>query len=606
MGSHRSKEDDVNRILSSIYVTNFPESFSAKDLFHACKQYGDVVGSFIPTKRSKEGKRFGFVRFINVFNVERLVSNLCTIWVDRFKFHANITRLHRAPLNSRKIHVQNKDERHRGGVNNYRVNGRIVDNGKLFANVVKNNFMPSILVKESDPAIVIDDDCVLDIWGGFWVLLEFISSKSKDLFRDNVWVRSWFSEIIPASIDFNPDGRIVWVEVEGVPFKFWTGKTFSRINAKWGDLLEVFWLRAKEVLGLEPELLEESNDEVQSVNASLEGDDKTHDEDYSGNNSDMAEVPGTVFDDSIGPKENVSDDPFRLYSILNKNNADKNDKGNTDNQKGRGVKETVNTMDDRDESMNTGRFKKSETPCSGGSFLCLMEEVVKVGQTMGYNMEGLWKGRVVIMGDFNEVRYKSDRFGSIFNVQGANDFNSFIADAGLEEVPLGGSPFTWCHKSASKMSKLDRSSSDSSSGNKLQLWVKIRDWIKSLRVKSNGSIDRYKEDLRELDENINMGDGSKAIVNKRMDVINSIQRLDQLHAMDVAQKTRIKGVMVDGVWIEQPTEVKKEFLYHFRDRFDKPTDQRVTIEMSYLRSISTEQQVDLERMVSKEELKTVV
>ncbi|GJY15524.1 RNA-directed DNA polymerase, eukaryota, reverse transcriptase zinc-binding domain protein [Tanacetum coccineum] len=32
--------------------------------------------------------------------------------------------------------------------------------------------------------------------------------------------------------------------------------------------------------------------------------------------------------------------------------------------------------------------------------------------------------------------------------------------SGLEEVPLGGSAYTWCHKSASKMSKLDRISLD--------------------------------------------------------------------------------------------------------------------------------------------------
>nr|GFA01818.1 RNA-directed DNA polymerase, eukaryota [Tanacetum cinerariifolium] len=39
---------------------------------------------------------------------------------------------------------------------------------------------------------------------------------------------------------------------------------------------------------------------------------------------------------------------------------------------------------------------------------------------------------------------------------GADVFNSFIANAGLEEVTLGGSSFTWCYKSATKMSKLDR------------------------------------------------------------------------------------------------------------------------------------------------------
>ncbi|GJW73910.1 RNA-directed DNA polymerase, eukaryota, reverse transcriptase zinc-binding domain protein [Tanacetum coccineum] len=74
-------------------------------------------------------------------------------------------------------------------------------------------------------------------------------------------------------------------------------------------------------------------------------------------------------------------------------------------------------------------------------------------------IRGVWLKtgcEVIIMGDFNEVRCKSERFGSNFNVQGANVFNSFIVNAGLEEIPLGGCSFTWCHKSATKMSKLDR------------------------------------------------------------------------------------------------------------------------------------------------------
>nr|GEX27171.1 nucleotide-binding alpha-beta plait domain-containing protein [Tanacetum cinerariifolium] len=37
MVSFRSKEDDVSKISTSIFVTNFPENFSAKDLFHSCK-----------------------------------------------------------------------------------------------------------------------------------------------------------------------------------------------------------------------------------------------------------------------------------------------------------------------------------------------------------------------------------------------------------------------------------------------------------------------------------------------------------------------------------------------------------------------------------------
>ncbi|GJZ59759.1 nucleotide-binding alpha-beta plait domain-containing protein [Tanacetum coccineum] len=107
MGNFRTKEDDVAKISTSIFVSNFPEVFSAKDLFHACKQYGHVVDSFIPSKRSKDGKRFGFVRFINVFSVERLVSNLCTIWVGRSKFQANVARFHRTPLKNNKASKDN-------------------------------------------------------------------------------------------------------------------------------------------------------------------------------------------------------------------------------------------------------------------------------------------------------------------------------------------------------------------------------------------------------------------------------------------------------------------------------------------------------------------
>nr|GEU54500.1 nucleotide-binding alpha-beta plait domain-containing protein [Tanacetum cinerariifolium] len=95
MGSYRTKEDDVARISTSVYITNFPDSISAKELFQACKQYGHVVDSFIPFKKSKFGKRFGFVRFIYVFSEERLTKNLCTVWIGRSKIHANIARFQR-------------------------------------------------------------------------------------------------------------------------------------------------------------------------------------------------------------------------------------------------------------------------------------------------------------------------------------------------------------------------------------------------------------------------------------------------------------------------------------------------------------------------------
>ncbi|GKC96876.1 nucleotide-binding alpha-beta plait domain-containing protein [Tanacetum coccineum] len=225
MGSFRSKEDDVSKISTSIFVTNFPESFTAKDLFHSCKVYGHVVDSFIPLKRSREGKRFGFVRFINVFNVERLVSNLCTIWVGRIKLHANIARFNRAPANGNPKsgmpeHVKKDGGNNRNGAFTPRKGVGSMENGKSFVDVLSGKNRSEYMESESSTAIVLDDDCfyskdlskslfgrvkevaslsylqkalinegfddlTIRYMGELWIILEFESVKSKDLFRDN-------------------------------------------------------------------------------------------------------------------------------------------------------------------------------------------------------------------------------------------------------------------------------------------------------------------------------------------------------------------------------------------------------------------------------------
>ncbi|GJT11333.1 hypothetical protein Tco_0858375 [Tanacetum coccineum] len=191
-------------------------------------------------KRLKDGKRFGFVRFINVFNVERLVNNLCTIWLNRCKLHANIARFNRDQKNGNKYKTANQKKHE----------------GLLYGtNMVKET--------DSSPVIVLEEDClnskdlsnsligrVKDVgslsnlkkvlcnegfdnifvryMGELWVLLEFNNTKAKELFRDNVGVGSWFSVLRQASHDFTPEGRIAWVDVEGIPFKFWSGKTFKK------------------------------------------------------------------------------------------------------------------------------------------------------------------------------------------------------------------------------------------------------------------------------------------------------------------------------------------------------------------------------------------
>ncbi|GJX29482.1 RNA-directed DNA polymerase, eukaryota [Tanacetum coccineum] len=91
----RSKEDQGTHISKSVFVTNFPENFESNDLWKICEGYGNVVDVYIPNRKSKAGKRFAFVRFIKVGDMDRLIGNLCTIWIGRFHLHANVVRYER-------------------------------------------------------------------------------------------------------------------------------------------------------------------------------------------------------------------------------------------------------------------------------------------------------------------------------------------------------------------------------------------------------------------------------------------------------------------------------------------------------------------------------
>ncbi|GJZ28672.1 RNA-directed DNA polymerase, eukaryota [Tanacetum coccineum] len=314
-----------------------------------------------------------------------------------------------------------------------------------------------------------------------------------------------------------------------------------------------------------------------------------------------------------------------------------------------------------------------------------------------------WKGEVVVMGDFNEVRYSSDRYGSVFNVQGANAFNSFISNAGLVEVSLGGCSFTWCHKSAMKMSKLDRflvsdsilnlfphisaitlerylsdhrpillrehhvdygpipfrffhywcevdgfsklvedvwKESPNNASNAMvsfmgklkYLKVKIREWNKNNMASRKNVKDNYMADLEVVEGIIDNGKGNEEIVLKRADLVKNLQHIDKLNSLEMAQKAKVKwaiegdenssffhgmlskkrnalsvrGIMVDGVWIDDPTLVKHEFLLHFSRRFAKPDATRARIQSSFFNRLSLDQSNELESEVSNEEIKRAV
>nr|GFD30345.1 nucleotide-binding alpha-beta plait domain-containing protein [Tanacetum cinerariifolium] len=122
--------------------------------------------SFIPFKRDKNGKRFGFVRFINVFNKERLVDNLCTVWIGRYKMQANIAHFQRSQGKS------SSNVKHNGG---YAGKSKSVPtpnvNTEVFVNSVGNkSYLGAVNggklygVKNMHPChdLVLGDECLVN------------------------------------------------------------------------------------------------------------------------------------------------------------------------------------------------------------------------------------------------------------------------------------------------------------------------------------------------------------------------------------------------------------------------------------------------------------
>lgn len=79
----------------SFFFSDFPDSHRAKDMLSAFAYYGKVVEVVIPPKTNKWGKRFGFVRFIDVQDPRMFAIQLDNIIIGADKIHVNLPRFER-------------------------------------------------------------------------------------------------------------------------------------------------------------------------------------------------------------------------------------------------------------------------------------------------------------------------------------------------------------------------------------------------------------------------------------------------------------------------------------------------------------------------------
>nr|GEV50260.1 hypothetical protein [Tanacetum cinerariifolium] len=327
-------------------------------------------------------------------------------------------------------------------------------------------------------------------------------------------------------------------------------------------------------------------------------------------------------------------DLTRLLSTLKTHTSFTPDVSVIRNENGQSAKEIPIVVNAK--VMNNSQDVYKEASCDnvdpnvvkkGGSVLGVMEDMIWVRKVMGYSMDGCvkdlvqiigrqgvgddyvstlidhWNGEVVVLRDFNEVWNIDERRGSCFNPTSARVFDQFISASGLVDVKMKGYTFTWSQPLGSKMSKLDSflvsegifSIFPSITAVCLDrhlsnhrpiilcedLKVRIRAWIKDKRLSVSCKKDSIKKELSDIDRILDGGN-----------VFDSnLLRRSELH---------------HGIWCTNPNKVKEAFFKHFEARFKKPVNHRLKINFLFSKRLSDVQASDLERSVSRDEIRLVV
>ncbi|OMO62744.1 hypothetical protein COLO4_32924 [Corchorus olitorius] len=228
-GNHQSE-------VSTVFVNNIPPKVHWRWLTEIFQRYGDVMDVFIPQKRRKRDRKFGFVRFSIMDDARRASSRLNRTWLLDYRIGVNVTRFNgrltywrRVQEESQHKEIKNQNENDKkeqkhdfeGLTNDTKVQDRKEHEKGLVEDVLdidlgkKNNGdMPGASYKSCDG--VVEDEtlgklekCVIGLSRGFYEKIVQVLSETA------------------------------WVSCFGVPIHAWNPTTFKNIAELWGDLVSL-------------------------------------------------------------------------------------------------------------------------------------------------------------------------------------------------------------------------------------------------------------------------------------------------------------------------------------------------------------------------------
>ncbi|XVF31073.1 hypothetical protein REPUB_Repub16aG0114000 [Reevesia pubescens] len=99
-------ERGISKVFA-VFVNNLPLKADSRWIAKVFNRFGKVVDVFVPKKRSRWGRKIGFVRFGSLVEARRAIWNLNGVFFLDYKIGVNLARFNPRNTYWRKVEVHN-------------------------------------------------------------------------------------------------------------------------------------------------------------------------------------------------------------------------------------------------------------------------------------------------------------------------------------------------------------------------------------------------------------------------------------------------------------------------------------------------------------------
>ncbi|KAL4291538.1 hypothetical protein GQ457_14G012110 [Hibiscus cannabinus] len=196
---------DSDQSVWMLFVHNIADRLYWKGVWQVFDRHGVVVDVFIPRRRSRASRRFGFVRMASKEDADRVIERLNGFWLYGARVSVSL-----AIWGANKVSPTHRMSR----IPSW--NGTVAD-------LKREGFTGFSMMRISGAAY----------------LLMFTNEKDMRDLISRPAIKQWFTKIEGWKPGVQIGSRSVWLSVVGIPIHMWSEDTFCNIAQVWGSLIRV-------------------------------------------------------------------------------------------------------------------------------------------------------------------------------------------------------------------------------------------------------------------------------------------------------------------------------------------------------------------------------